>query len=64
MVPLTYQLSEVAKTDTENATRAFRDLSNDQIASLVRLMEQAPPVFSILLKTEFFGRGFGKRDAA
>jgi hypothetical protein len=60
MVPLTYQLSEVAKTDAENAVAAFWGLPNDQIASLVRLLEQAPPVFRILLKTEFYGRGFGK----
>jgi hypothetical protein len=60
MIPLTYPLSEVAKTDTENAVAAFRELSNDQIASLVRLLEQAPPVFGIILKTEFYGRGFGE----
>lgn len=46
--------------DTKRAGEAFRELSNDQIVSLVRLLDQALPVFRILLKTEFYGRGLEK----
>lgn len=63
-VPVTYALSEGAAVDTKRVGEALKELSNDQIASLVRLLEQAPPVFGIVLKTEFYGRGFGKREAA